>query len=60
MDPEYKGTSEEWIVIEVDGDQRRLASDAEKLEKCYPARYDFRITPVERAQRFALSVRHRD
>ncbi|MCB9729468.1 MAG: hypothetical protein H6744_08800 [Deltaproteobacteria bacterium] len=50
----------EWIIIEVDEDRRRLASDADKLEKCYPERYDFRITPAEPANRFALAVRHRD
>ena len=48
-----------WIVIATDDDNQRLAIDAEKLRRCYPGKYDIRITPTDRDARFALAVRHR-
>ncbi|MDP6945041.1 MAG: hypothetical protein QF464_12890 [Myxococcota bacterium] len=52
--------NETWIVIATDEDNRRLAIDAEKLRRCYPGKYDIRITPLDVDSRFALAVRHRD
>ena len=52
--------NETWIVIATDEDNRRLANDAENLRRCYPDKYDIRITPTELGARFALAVRHRD
>jgi len=51
---------EPWIVIATDEDDRRLAKNAEKLRRCYPEKYDIRITLQDLDLRYALSVRHRD
>lgn len=52
--------NEAWIVIATDEDNRRLAIDAEKLRRCYPEKYDIRITPTGPDSHYALAVRHRD
>ena len=52
--------NETWIVIATDEDTRRLAINAEKLRRCYPEKYDIRITPSDLDAGFNLAVRHRD
>ena len=51
---------EAWIVVATDEDNARLASDAEKLRRCYPDKYDIRITASDLDLHFVLSVRHRE
>lgn len=51
---------EDWIIIDTDEDKGRLRSNGEKLRKCYPERYDIRITPLEVDDGYALCVRHKD
>jgi hypothetical protein len=51
---------ENWFEIETDDDHGRLCKDGEELRKCYPDRYDIRITPLDSDSGYALSVRHRD
>ncbi len=49
-----------WIIIDTGEDRCRLSLDAERLRRCYPDRYDFKVTPQGGGDRWALSVRHRD
>jgi hypothetical protein len=51
---------ETWIVIATDEDSRSLVKSAEQLRRCYPAKYDIRITLQDLDSGYALSVRHRD
>ncbi len=51
---------EAWIVIATDEDNRRLAVDAEKFRRCYPGKYDIRITATDLDLRYVLAVRHRE
>ena len=51
---------DDWFQIETDDDAERLSKDTEKLRKCYPGRYDIRITPLDADSGYELSVRHRE
>ena len=50
---------DDWYPIDTDEDQDRLSTDGEKLRKCYPGRYDIRITPLDTEPGYELCVRHR-
>jgi len=47
-----------WIIVEIAENRQWLRQQADKLSRCYPGIYEFRIMVHEKGGNFALSLRH--
>jgi hypothetical protein len=47
-----------WIIVEIAENRQWLRQQAEKLSRCYPGMYEFRIMVHDQSRNYALSLRH--